>query len=117
MWSANLGGLSKHGMHVWCKALWTVDHLANLSMLHGWDAMEYLVHEVLELVPVFRKELKLKVRWDAVLEAWFPPWFEPPSQDPSTPLPHVDGPAVVTHNGHHGVYTCRRYNRLQSAMS
>ena len=43
----NLGGLSKHSMHVWCKALWTIDHLANLSMLHGWDAMEYLVHEVL----------------------------------------------------------------------
>ena len=43
----NLRGLSNHTMQVWCEALGAVDHLANLSMLHGWDTMKDLLHEVL----------------------------------------------------------------------
>lgn len=43
----DLGGLSNYSMQVWCEALRPIDHLADLSMLHGWNTMKDLLHEVL----------------------------------------------------------------------
>ena len=43
----DLGGLSNYSVQVWCEALRAIDHLADLSMLHGWNTMKDLLHEVL----------------------------------------------------------------------
>ena len=96
----NLWHLPDGWAHVMSEALWTIDHLTDLSIADRREPMQDLVHCNLKMIPIFGKELEFKWFGYSILKAEFSFRFKHSSKNATTPLPGIDVPTVIPNDRH-----------------